>query len=116
MSVALCSWLTPQSNQLKMLENKDTGVTRDAGSLTPALARAGSARRARAGVETSLVTVFHRFVSCSHGIGRGPGSGAAPQIADAQGGSGGVGIMNELPCVDAVPPAMHMPVKVSMSG
>src|SRR5216684_410588 len=51
-----------------------------------------------------------------HGIGLGPGTGAASQIADAQGGSGGVGISNSLPWVAADPPLMHIPVKVSMLG
>src|SRR6266478_2652708 len=45
------------------------------------------------------------------------GSGATPQMADAQGGSGvGVGIRVLLPCVAAVPPVMHTPVYVLMSG
>src|SRR5260370_2877104 len=36
-----------------------------------------------------------------HGIGLGPGKGATPQIADAQGGSGdGVGIRKPFPCLD----------------
>src|ERR1700730_18650650 len=38
-------------------------------------------------------------------------------MADAQGGSGvGVGIRVSLPCVAAVPPVMHAPVYVLMSG
>src|ERR1700730_3840876 len=38
-------------------------------------------------------------------------------MADAQGGSGvGVGIRVLLPCVAAVPPVMHTPVYVLMSG
>src|SRR5712692_5494902 len=45
------------------------------------------------------------------------GSGATPQMADAQGGSGvGVGIRVLLPCVAAVPPVMHTPVYILMSG
>src|SRR6266853_5935840 len=49
-----------------------------------------------------------------YGIGLGPGTGATPQIADAQGGRGGVGISDSLPCVAAEPPLMQAPVKVSM--
>ena len=32
-----------------------------------------------------------------YGMGLGPGKGATPQIADAHGGRGGVGIRNSLP-------------------
>src|SRR6266436_1470206 len=52
----------------------------------------------------------------------GLGKGATPQIAVAQGGSGGVGIRASFPWVDAdafaVPgsPVMHVPVKVLMLG
>src|SRR5207302_10813473 len=55
------------------------------------------------------------FASCTYGIG-GLGSGGTPQIADAQGGSGGVGIRDELPCVAAVAPLMQVPVKVALLG
>ena len=51
-----------------------------------------------------------------YGTGLGPGVGATPQISDAQGGRGGVGMRNSLPCVAAVPPVMQVPVKVLMSG
>src|SRR5437588_12381696 len=50
------------------------------------------------------------------------GNGATPQIADALGGSGGVGIRESFPWVDAdafaVPgaPVMHVPVKVFRLG
>ena len=47
-------------------------------------------------------------------IALGPGTGATPQIADAQGGRGGVGIRNSLPWVAAEPPLMQAPVKVSL--
>jgi hypothetical protein len=46
----------------------------------------------------------------------GLGTGETPQITDAQAGSGGVGIRNSFPCVDAEPPAMHRPVKVFLLG
>jgi hypothetical protein len=42
-----------------------------------------------------------------YGIGFGAGNGWTPQIPDAQGGSGGVGMRNSLPWVDALPPVMH---------
>ena len=48
-----------------------------------------------------------------YGIGLGPGTGATPQIADAQGGKGGVGISISLPWVAAEPPLMQAPVNVS---
>jgi hypothetical protein len=57
-------------------------------------------------------------------MGLGPGKGATPQMADAQGGSGdGVGIRELLPCLEgeqfgsvAGLQVMHMPVNVLMSG
>jgi hypothetical protein len=52
-----------------------------------------------------------------YGIGFGPGTGATPQIADGQGGSGdGVRIRELLPWVLAEPPVMHVPVNVLLSG
>ncbi len=59
-----------------------------------------------------------------HGIGLGPGKGATPQIADAQGGSGdGVGIRKPFPCLDgeqfgsvAGLHVVHIPVNVLVSG
>src|SRR5258707_15834286 len=59
-----------------------------------------------------------------HGIGLGPGKGATPQIADAQGGSGdGVGIRKPFPCLDGEQfgsvagfHVVHIPVKVFMLG
>src|SRR6266403_1876108 len=56
-----------------------------------------------------------RLASCSYGMG-GLGNGASPQIADAQDGSGGVGMRTSFPWVDAVPPNMHVPVNVSRLG
>jgi hypothetical protein len=38
------------------------------------------------------------------------GKGETPQIADAQGGSGGVGIRELLPWVLAEPPVIHVPL------
>src|SRR5438105_15478108 len=50
-------------------------------------------------------------------IGCGLGTGARPQIAGGQVGSGcGVGMRNSLPWVEAEPPDMQVPVKVSLLG
>jgi hypothetical protein len=57
-----------------------------------------------------------------YGIG-GLGTGGTPQIADAQGGRGGVGISAPLPCLDgeqlgsvAGLHVIQLPVKVSLLG
>ena len=57
-----------------------------------------------------------------HGIG-GLGKGGTPQIAVAQGGKGGVGIREPLPCLDgeqfgsvAGSHVIQTPVKALMSG
>src|SRR5258705_128117 len=42
----------------------------------------------------------------------GFGKGATPHTADVHGGSGGVGMRNSFPWVDAEPPVMHLPVNV----
>jgi hypothetical protein len=67
-----------------------------------------------AGVPEKRVMVFgfSPFASCAHGIS-GFGTGATPQMADAQGGRGGVGINDSLPWVVAEPPVMQVPVNVS---
>src|SRR6266481_7945835 len=64
----------------------------------------------------ALFLAFQPFRGLYHGIGLGPGTGAASQIADAQGGSGGVGMSNSLPWLAADPPIMQVPVNVSMFG
>ena len=46
----------------------------------------------------------------------GVGVGATPHTTVAQGGRIGVGIRNSLPWVAALPPVMHVPVKVSWLG
>ncbi|PYL33939.1 MAG: hypothetical protein DMF38_09985 [Verrucomicrobia bacterium] len=62
-------------------------------------------------------SIFHLpFSGLHYGIGFGLGRGATPQISGAQGGSGGVGIRNSLPWVEAEPPDMQVPVKVSRKG
>ena len=57
-----------------------------------------------------------------YGIG-GLGTGSTPQISDAQGGSGGVGISSPFPCRDgeqlgsvAGLHVIQLPVKVSLLG
>jgi len=64
----------------------------------------------------ALVLAFPLFRGLYYGIGLGPGTGATSQIADAQGGRGGVGISDSLPWVAAEPPLMQAPVKVSRLG
>src|SRR3989442_7729022 len=62
-----------------------------------------------------------RPASCHYGIGI-VGNGATPQIAVAHGGSGGVGIRESFPWVDAeafaVPgaPVVHVPINVFRLG
>src|SRR6267143_6925559 len=62
-----------------------------------------------------------RLAVCLYGMGI-VGNGATPQIADAHGGSGGVGMRESFPWVDAeafaVPgaPVMHVPVKMFRLG
>jgi hypothetical protein len=69
-----------------------------------------------------LVSSFRRLGVLRYGIG-GFGTGATPQIADAQGGRGGVGISSPFPCLDgeqlgsvAGLHVMQLPVKVSLLG
>jgi hypothetical protein len=54
-----------------------------------------------------LASAVQASVLLPYGIGLGLGKGATPQIAAGQGGSGGVGIRNSFPWVDAEPPVMH---------
>src|ERR1700693_5796203 len=63
----------------------------------------------------SLLTGIRRLASSAHGIGL-VGRGATSQIADAQGGSGGVLIRTSFPWVAAVPPVAHTPVNLLISG
>ena len=59
-------------------------------------------------------SIFHLpFSGLHYGMGFGLGVGETSQISGAQGGSGGVGIRNSLPWVEAEPPDMQVPVKVS---
>src|SRR5579871_5144609 len=72
--------------------------------------------RAREVDLTAPYSVLH------YGIG-GTGNGGTPQIADAQDGRGGVGIIEPLPCLDgeqlgsvAGLQVIQVPVKVSLFG
>src|ERR1700730_1237490 len=58
---------------------------------------------------------IRRFTAFHYGIA-GFGRGETPHTADAHGGRVGVGIIDPLPWVAAVPPDMQTPVKVLMSG
>jgi hypothetical protein len=62
-----------------------------------------------------LVSAFPPFHVWRYGMG-GLGTGGTPQIAEAQGGRGGVGISNSFPWVAAEPPLIQAPVKVSLLG
>ena len=64
-----------------------------------------------------------RIALLRYGIGFGPGKGATPHMAGAQGGRGGVGISSPFPCLDgeqlgsvAGLHVIHAPVKVSLLG
>src|SRR6202166_5472529 len=58
---------------------------------------------------------MRRLASSAHGIGM-VGRGATSQMADAQGGRGGVLIRTSLPWVAALPPVAHTPVNLLISG
>src|SRR5438552_4351546 len=59
----------------------------------------------------------HLPFSVSHyEIGFGLGLGGRSHTSGAQGGSGGVGIRNSLPWVEAEPPDMQVPIKVARLG
>src|ERR1700730_4220008 len=106
-----------------MVRSDETEVKRHPRSLAPArplaseVLRDGQDReRDVIGFELSPVSVFR------YGIG-GLGTGATPQMADAQGGRGGVGISSPFPCLDgeqlgsvAGLQVMQLPVKVSVLG
>src|SRR5438132_12217185 len=71
----------------------------------------------RGGRETDDPSRVRRLAVCLYGMGI-VGNGATPQIADAHGGSGGVGIRESFPWVDAEAfavtwaPDMLVPVKM----
>src|SRR6202140_1150820 len=62
-----------------------------------------------------LTTPTHPPYRSHYRIG-GLGTGATPQIAEAQGGRGGVLIRTSLPWVAAVPRVAHTPVNLLISG
>src|SRR4249920_225604 len=68
-------------------------------------------------VSLALVRSHPPFSVLHYGIA-GLGTGATPQTADAQGVRvrSGVGMRNSFPWVDAKPPVIHVPVKVSLLG
>src|SRR5437016_433040 len=67
------------------------------------------------GRETERSISRPHLASCRYGIGI-VGNGATPQMGDAQGGSGGVGMRNSFPWVRAEPPVLHVPVNVFRLG
>src|SRR2546429_7236056 len=74
-------------------------------------------RRARAARRASIFRAHTFLASVSHyGIGLGLGLGGRSHTSRPQGGSGGVGIRNSLPWVEAEPPDMQAPVKVARLG
>src|SRR6202022_2811939 len=101
---------------------------RNCGPPPSAISGSGSSARirclfgGRAGEETSFGFELSPFSVSRYGIG-GLGTGATPQMADAQGGRGGVGISSPFPCLDgeqlgsvAGLRVMHIPAKVSFVG
>src|SRR6266403_689329 len=102
-----------------MIKGEETMVNSHRPSLAPArplayqILRDGRAREADA---------MARYSVLRYGIG-GLGTGATPHTADAQGGSGGVGISSPFPCLDGEQlgsvAGLHViqaPVKVSLLG
>src|SRR6266853_3859793 len=90
-------------------------VTSRSGSSPRIFRIRGFARRTSQRRDLIEFQAFARLASSAHGIGL-VGRGATPQMAEAHGGRGGVGIRVLLPCVAALPPVMHTPVYVLMSG
>src|SRR6266404_5672997 len=90
-------------------------VTSRSGSSPRIFRIRGFARRTSQRRDLIGFQAFARLASSAHGIGL-VGRGATPQMAEAHGGRGGVGIRVLLPCVAALPPVMHTPVYVLMSG
>src|SRR5260370_6665093 len=109
---------TPQRNTLPIDESKLSPAIESPWAMTafdPAT-RIQSLTRRPSQRRRALVLAFLPSRGLFYGIGLGPGTGATPQIADAQGGRGGVGISDSLPWVAAEPPLMQAPVKVSLLG
>jgi len=99
-----------------MIKSEEPEVNSPPWSLAPAPPLAYQVLRdGRAGEETSFGFRFSLFNLLPYGIGL-VGRGATPQMADAQGGRGGVGIRVLFPCVAAVPPVMQSTGKGILSG
>src|SRR6266446_3578081 len=104
-----------------MVRSEETAAHRHPRSLAPARPLASEVLRdRRAREETSIGFELSPFSVLRYGIG-GLGTGATPQMADAQGGRGGVGISSPFPCLDgeqlgsvAGLQVMQLPVKVSL--
>ena len=99
--------------------NEETVVYRDRPSLAPARPLAYQVLRDGQAREADLMAPYSIL---RYGIG-GLGTGDTPQIADAQGGRGGVGISSPLPCLDGEQlgfvAGLHViqaPVNVSLLG
>src|SRR6266853_4000040 len=90
-------------------------VTSRSGSSPRIFRIRGFARRTSQRRDLIEFQAFARLASSAHGIGL-VGRGATPQMAEAHGGRGGVGIRVSLPCVAAVPPVIQTPVNALMSG
>ena len=102
-----------------MIKSEETKVNSHRQSLAPARPLAYQVLRDGRAREADLMAPYSVL---RYGIG-GLGTGATPHMADAQGGSGGVGISAPLPCLDgeqlgsvAGSHVIQAPVKVSLLG
>ena len=102
-----------------MIKSEETRVRSHRQSLAPARPLAYQVLRDGRAREADLMTPYSVL---RYGIG-GLGTGDTPQIADAQGGRGGVGISWPFPCLDGEQlgsvAGLHViqaPVKVSLLG
>src|SRR6267142_1589024 len=102
-----------------MIKGEETMVNSHRPSLAPARPLAYQVLRDGRAREADLKTPYSVL---RYGIA-GLGTGDASQIADAQGGRGGVGISSPFPCLDgeqlgsvAGLQVMQLPVKVSLLG
>src|SRR5437870_4587474 len=105
MSKALSSYSTPgrhysvkDNRRRRNRDRPPSAISRSRSS-----ARIGVLRDARASEEISLGLGHPPFSVLRYGMGLGPGVGATLQMADAHGGSGGLGISDSLPWVAAEP-------------
>jgi len=106
-----------------VIKSEETEVNCHPRSLAPARPLASEVLRdRRAREETSIGFELSPLNVLRYGIG-GFGTGGTPQIADGQGGRGGVGISSPFPCLDgeqlgsvAGLHVIQLPVKVSLLG